>query len=97
MKNNFHKVVVVGASRGVGAAVAEHILPRTTELITVSRSPSNFGNWIKADISNKAGIETVTHAVGHSPLDAFVYGRYLGNSGFYPRIFLCVHLTVGYI
>lgn len=46
LKNNFNKVVVVGASRGVGAAVAEHILPRTTELITVSRSPSNLGNWI---------------------------------------------------
>ncbi|MDJ0743797.1 MAG: SDR family oxidoreductase [Xenococcaceae cyanobacterium MO_167.B27] len=73
MKNQFQKVVVVGASRGVGAAVAEHIMPRTTELITVSRSPSSIGNWVKADISNKAGIETVNRAVGNSPLDALLY------------------------
>lgn len=73
MKNHFNKVVVIGASRGVGAAVAEHIISRTTELITVSRSPSNFGNWIEADISNKTGIEIVTNAVGNSPLDALLY------------------------
>ena len=73
MNNDFHKVVVVGASRGVGAAVAKHIMPRTTELITVSRSPSSFGNWIEADISTKVGIETVNRAVGNSPLDALLY------------------------
>ena len=73
MKSHFHKVVVVGASRGVGAAVAEHVMPRTTELITVSRSPSSFGKWIEADISTKVGIETVNRAVANSPLDALLY------------------------
>ena len=68
----FNKVVIVGASRGVGAAVAKHIMSHTTELITVSRSPSS-GRWIEADISTKAGIETVTEAVGNSPLDALLY------------------------
>lgn len=73
LRSNFSKVVVVGASRGIGAAVAEHIMPSTTELITVSRSSSKFGNWIKADISNKVGIETVTNSVGNSSLDALLY------------------------
>jgi 3-oxoacyl-[acyl-carrier protein] reductase len=73
LKDRFQKIVVVGGSRGVGAAVAEHIMPRTTELITVSRSPSSFGKWIKADISTKTGIETVVDAVGNSPLDALSY------------------------
>ncbi len=73
MNNHFHKVVIVGASRGIGAAVAEHIMPRTTELITVSRSPSSFGTWIKADISHKTGIEAVTNAVENSPLDSLLY------------------------
>ncbi|NEQ75837.1 MAG: SDR family oxidoreductase [Okeania sp. SIO2C9] len=49
------------------------MVPRTTELITVSRSPSSFGNWIQADISNKTGIEIVTNAVGNSLLDALLY------------------------
>lgn len=73
MKNHFHKVVVIGASRGVGAAVAEHMMSQTSELFTVSRSPSNFGNWIEADISTKIGIETVVDAVGTSPLDVLLY------------------------
>ena len=63
MKSQFQRIVVVGASRGIGAAVAEHIVVRTDELITVSRSPSRFGNWIEADLSTKAGIETVYRAV----------------------------------
>lgn len=67
------KVVVVGASRGIGYAVAQHIMPYTRELITVSRSPSTVGRWVEADISTKAGIKQVTHAVGNSPLDAFLY------------------------
>ena len=73
MNNKFQKILVVGASRGVGAAVSEHIMPRTNELITVSRSPSDFGNWIEADISTKAGIETVSRAIGNSSLDALLY------------------------
>ncbi len=73
MKRKFQKIVVVGASRGVGAAVSKHIMPLTTELIAVSRSPAYFGNWIEADISIKAGIETVNSAVGNSPLDALLY------------------------
>ena len=70
---NLDRVVVVGASRGVGAAVARHLLPRTTELIGVSRSPANFGKWIEADISTKAGIEAVKNAVDNLSLDALLY------------------------
>ena len=73
MSNKFQKILVVGASRGVGAAVSEHIMPYTTELVTVSRSPANFGNWIEADISTKAGIKTVNRAIGNFPLDALLY------------------------
>lgn len=72
MRNYFDRVVVVDASRGIGGAVVQHIMPRTTELITVSRSPSS-GNWIEADITTKVGIETVKLAVGNSPLDALLY------------------------
>ena len=73
LDNRFQKIVVVGASGGVGAAVAEHMMPRTTNLITVSRSFSNLGKWVKADLSTKEGIETINCAVGNSPLDALLY------------------------
>jgi 3-oxoacyl-[acyl-carrier protein] reductase len=73
LKNNFQKIVVVGASRGIGAAVAEHMISQTSELFTVSRSPSSCGNWIEADISTKIGIKNVVDVVGTSPLDALLY------------------------
>lgn len=73
MKYHFQKVIVIGASRGVGAAVAEHLTSNTNELITVSRSPSSCGNWIQADISTNFGIEKVSNAVGNSSLDALLY------------------------
>ena len=71
--NEFKRVLVVGASRGIGAAVAEHLLSRTTELITVSRTPANYGNWVKADVSTKSGIKVVGKAIANSPLDALLY------------------------
>ncbi len=73
MNKKWQKILVVGASRGVGAAVAEHLISDADELITVSRSPAQFGNWVQADISTKMGIETVNRAVGNSTLDALLY------------------------
>ena len=69
----FERVLVVGASRGIGAAVAQHLGDRTTELITVSRTPAGYGNWIEADISKQAGVETVGKAIANSSLDALLY------------------------
>lgn len=73
MKMRFDNLVIVGASRGVGEAVSEHLISRTNRLITVSRSPSNFGDWVRADVSKKEGIETVCHAVGDTAIDGLLY------------------------
>lgn len=73
MKDNLQQAIIVGASRGVGAAVAEHIASYRAKLLTVSRSPSSFGTWIQADISTRSGIAKVTHEVGNSALDALLY------------------------
>ncbi len=73
MENNFSNIVVVGASRGIGAAVSQHLISRTNRLITVSRSPSQLGEWVKADVSTKAGIQAVNRAVGEARLDGLLY------------------------
>ncbi|MGB6296811.1 MAG: SDR family oxidoreductase [Rivularia sp. (in: cyanobacteria)] len=73
LNNIYNNLIVVGASRGVGAAVAEHLASRTNRLISVSRSPSNFGEWVKADISTRQGIEIVSNALGDRLLDGLLY------------------------
>ncbi|MBV6623491.1 MAG: SDR family oxidoreductase [Rivularia sp. (in: Bacteria)] len=73
MTSVFNNLIVVGASRGVGAAVSEHLISRSNRLITVSRSASAVGEWVKADISTKQGIEIVSDAVGDRLLDGLLF------------------------
>lgn len=77
----FETVLVAGASRGIGLAVAEHLQARCDgrrppfghRLLSVSRTPAPVGDWIQADLSELAGITTVAEAVGDLPLDALLY------------------------
>ncbi|MGB3533364.1 MAG: SDR family NAD(P)-dependent oxidoreductase [Microcoleaceae cyanobacterium] len=73
METQFNNIVIVGASRGIGAAVAEHLISRTNRLLTVSRSPSQFGEWVQADVSKKAGINVINQAVGDAAVDCLLY------------------------
>lgn len=66
-------VVVAGASRGIGEAIARHLEPTAERLIAVSRGQSNYGSWSKADLSTLEGIEQVASSVGHDTLDALLY------------------------
>jgi 3-oxoacyl-[acyl-carrier protein] reductase len=69
----FKTILVAGASRGIGLAVAEHFLAQTDRLLAVSRTPAAFGEWIQADLSELAGVETVVKAIGENSLDALLY------------------------
>lgn len=70
---SFGTILVAGASRGIGLAVAEHLEPQCQRLLTVSRTPALVGEWIQADLSELSGITTVTEAVGDLPLNALLY------------------------
>ncbi|MEO0539828.1 MAG: SDR family NAD(P)-dependent oxidoreductase [Cyanobacteria bacterium P01_A01_bin.105] len=65
--------MVIGASRGIGAAVTQHFVAQGDHVMAVSRSQAVAGEWVKADISTKEGIRTVVIAVGDSPLDALLF------------------------
>lgn len=69
----FKTVVVAGASRGIGLAVAEHCVEQCSRLLAVSRTPAPVGEWLQADLSDLAGVQTVAEAVGAEPLDALLY------------------------
>lgn len=70
---SFKTVLIAGASRGIGLAVAEHLAPQTERLISVSRTEASIGEWIQADLSNLSGVETVAKAIDTAPLDALLY------------------------
>jgi 3-oxoacyl-[acyl-carrier protein] reductase len=69
----FNTILVAGASRGIGLAVAEHYAPKTQRLVSVSRSPAAIGEWVRTDLSTLAGVEAVATAIADDPLDALLY------------------------
>jgi 3-oxoacyl-[acyl-carrier protein] reductase len=70
---SFETILVAGASRGIGLAVAEHLVDRSDRLLSVARTPAPMGEWIQADLSELAGVETVAKAIGGDRLDALLY------------------------
>jgi 3-oxoacyl-[acyl-carrier protein] reductase len=70
---SLHTILVAGASRGIGLAVAEHVVTQCDRLLSVSRTPASIGEWIQADLSELAGVDTVATAVGDAALDALLY------------------------
>lgn len=67
------RLLVVGASRGIGAAGASHLVGAGHEVIAVSRSPSAHGRWVQADVATDSGLDQVVAGVGPGPLDALLY------------------------
>lgn len=70
---SYKTILVAGASRGIGLAVAEHLASQTDRLVSVSRTKSAIGEWIPADLSALTGVETVREAIGGDCLDALLY------------------------
>lgn len=70
---SFKSILVVGASRGIGLAVAEHLIDQCDRLLAVSRTVAPVGEWVQADLSDLAGIETVVNAIEDDALDALLY------------------------
>lgn len=66
-------ILTIGASRGIGAAVARHMLKQGHDVLSVSRSPAAAGRWIQADISVAEGIAAIAQTVGNQPLDALLF------------------------
>lgn len=70
---SFKTVLVAGASRGIGLAVADHLVDQCDRLLAVSRTVAPVGEWVQADLSELAGIETVVNEIGSDSLDALLY------------------------
>lgn len=66
-------LLIIGSSRGIGASVAKYFHDRNYHIYSVSRTPSNVGEWIAADISTVNGIEQIRLAIGNIPIDALLF------------------------
>lgn len=67
------RVLVAGASRGIGAAAARHLAASGAEVLAVSRGEPAAGRWVRADLSTAEGLAAVAEAVGSGALDALLY------------------------
>ena len=65
--------LIIGASRGIGLAVAQHFASSASRVTTASRTPCSIGSWIKADVTTDDGIDAIQNSVGNEPLDALMY------------------------
>lgn len=67
------RFLIVGGSRGIGAAAAGHLAAQGHDVLAVSRGPAFAGTWVRADVTTDAGIAAILAAVGGTALDAFLY------------------------
>ncbi|NTS76783.1 SDR family NAD(P)-dependent oxidoreductase [Catenovulum sp. SM1970] len=67
------RIVVVGASRGIGAEIAQYFQQQGHEVYSVSRTYSEYGQWIEADITDENGILTVVQILQQKTVDLLVY------------------------
>ncbi|MEM1047451.1 MAG: SDR family oxidoreductase [Pseudomonadota bacterium] len=65
--------LIIGASRGIGGTIADHLAAQGAEILSVSRSPSTVGTWIEADIGTADGIGHVVQSVGERCLDGLLF------------------------
>jgi NAD(P)-dependent dehydrogenase (short-subunit alcohol dehydrogenase family) len=73
LQSEGRKIAVIGASRGIGAAVAQHFAQKGDRVVSVSRSQAVAGEWIQADISTSEGIKSIADKLGGSALDTLLF------------------------
>jgi NAD(P)-dependent dehydrogenase (short-subunit alcohol dehydrogenase family) len=73
MESEKRKIVVVGASRGIGAAVAQHFTKKGDSVLSISRGQPIAGKWIQADISTPEGIKSIVSSISESTVDALLF------------------------
>ena len=67
------RIVLVGGSRGIGLALAQHLHDKVKSLVCISRTPSPFGKWIQCDVSNEQQVTALAESLGSEPVDALLY------------------------
>jgi 3-oxoacyl-[acyl-carrier protein] reductase len=80
------RIVVAGASRGIGAAVAAHYVGRGDDVISLSRSRAAFGHWLQCDLSDPLALQQVAAGVA-GPIHALLYTGGTWEEGAFTRAY----------
>lgn len=73
MQTEKKRIAVIGASRGIGSAVARYFVHKGDYVMSISRNQPIAGKWVRADISTSEGIDLVAESIGESVLDALLF------------------------
>ena len=65
--------MIVGASSGIGRAIADFLSDQCEELITVSRRPAEVGTWIATDVTNPEEVNRLIQRVSGKRIDGLLY------------------------
>ncbi len=74
------RLVVAGASRGIGRALAGHFCERGNHVVALSRTAAEHGSWIPCDLSDVQSIKNAVDAID-APVDAMVYSAGIWEIG----------------
>lgn len=69
----YGRVILFGASSGIGLAVADYLSDKCQDLITISRRQTPHGRWIKTDLTDNNEIESLTDQIKGLPIDTILY------------------------
>ena len=69
----FGRVIIFGASSGIGLEVSKYLIDQCEEVITVSRRKPEVGQWIKMDVSDLDGIQQLSASLGDKAVDGLLY------------------------
>lgn len=67
------QLLIAGASRGIGRAVAEHRAGLGDTVWSVSRTAAPVGRWVEADLQTHAGCLRVAESMGGKHVDGLLY------------------------
>ena len=66
------RIVIAGASRGLGEGLARHYATAGDDVIALSRGPSAYGDWRRCDLADPAGIAAVAAEIA-GRVDALLF------------------------
>lgn len=74
------RIVVAGASRGIGSAVAAHYAAKGDEVLSLSRGEARSGRWLKCDLSQPGEIAAMAGQIG-GRIDALLFAGGVWEAG----------------